>query len=69
MKQQNGKVVRLILVTLMGSDGSEECYVDTLHDLTVTQMFDGLQPGTVFRLELIEMSEEKYNNLPEFKGF
>lgn len=58
-----------VRVTLIEGDKLGGNYVTPLAALNVDQYLRESEIGDAFRVELIEMTEEEYQNLPEFVGF
>jgi hypothetical protein len=46
-------------------------YIQPLHEMAnaIDGEFDGSEIGDTITLKLVEMSEEEYENLPEFTGW
>jgi len=61
--------MKCVRVTRIGDGGS---FIDTLDEaeyMNIADLFDGADPGRKYEIELLELPEEKFKNLPDFIGF
>jgi len=62
--------MHLIRITAMHKDKPQGSYIETPGEFDIKSLLEGLEPGEdSYKLEIVEMTLDEYNKLPEFTGF
>lgn len=65
----NDKKIRCVKVTRPLMDDGRASVTYRLESFSASDEFDGAEFGDVIKLELLEMTEEAFDALPEFEGW
>ena len=58
-----------IKVTLLENGKPGSSFINREGEIDVSALFDGADVGEIYQLEKVDITEEEFDNIPEFTGF